>query len=551
MMARQQQFRYFAFPQLEGQIFPQPSAFIPAFHLFQLISSVIFLVVATFTSLALADDWVRVAAGGLGNPARIQVDGMAVYGDQIYVASGEVTPAGIKQPHIFRAPIRDDTFWAEFSPPWGEAGEADEVTDMIVFQDRLYVSNSGGQIWRTTGIGWTDVTPDWPGNLAVLSMAPMLPRAGGHRLCVVRASRIVMGAHVGVDIWCGTPESGWDQISVPPEFDSDPTIQDAILRRFGRDLYLGVGGGSAGSRMCEVWKLSTPARFTPSVDWSPVTTDCFGFGDDLTWVSSMAELDFMLYMGTAGHGANAVIYRTNGRDLEDVTPCQPRGPYDCSNPFAPTVPVRYGSMAVGGARLYAGTRTGNAFPRGADVVVTENGEVWERSNLPGFGESNDATTALAGKDAYLYAGTLGTASIGGFQVWRRTPELLELIPFMFRDFREMVKLKAGFEGCLIPLYHQCYFYLGPISLLLGSIDLGFDRAKLDDPELIQDAKKMMSQAESELEEAEQLAALADKEEFVGTSQQLRAQALTHVQEAIKITHSALLHVKIALQPGGE
>jgi hypothetical protein len=432
--------------------------------------------------------------------------------------------------------------------PWGEAGE---VTDMVVFQDRLYVSNSAGQIWRTTGVGWTSVTPDWRGSRIVHSMAPMLPRAGGHRLCAVRASRVVAGAHAGVEIWCGTPDSGWDKISVPPEFDSDPTIQQAILRRFGRDLYLGVGGKSAGSRMCEVWKLTTPPRFTTSVSWTVVTSDCFGLGDDLTWVPAMAEFNFMLYMGTAGHGANAVIYRTNGRDLEDVTPCQPRGPYNCLDPFFATVPVRYGSMAVAGGRLYAGTRTGNASPRGADVVVTENAEVWERSNSPGFGESNDATTALASKDAYLYAGTFGTASIGGFQVWRRTPELLELIPFMFRDFREMVKLKAGLERCLIPLYPRCYFVLGPISLLLDSIELGFDRAKSDDPELIQDAQKMISQAESELQEAEQLAVLANKQEFVGAAQQLRTQALTHVQEAINVTHSTLMHVKAALLGGGE
>jgi hypothetical protein len=461
---------------------------------------------------------------------------MAIFDNYIYLATSIVLPGGDKQPKIYRAAVRDDTVWSEFSPPWGAAGE---VTDMVVFQDRLYVSNSDGQIWRLVGgSSWLDVTPDWPGSSIVHSMAPMLPRAGGFRLCAVRG---------GIEIWCGTPGGSWDRISVPPGFDGDLTIQSVVLRKLGRNLYLGVGGESAGSRQCEVWKLTTPERFMTSVDWSPVATDCFGFGDELTWVPAMAEFNFMLYIGTAGHGAPAVVYRTNGSELEDVTPCPLYA--DCSEFALPPLlaPVRYGSMAATGNRIYVGTRT-PSLPgelMGADVIFTEGDGLWEKSNEPGFGVmGNDAVTALGSERGHLYAGVLNI--VNGLEVWRRTPALIELLPFMLHDLKEMVRLKSRLQRCLFPPSPFCPFNLVPITLVFEQIHAGFDRAESDDKELLQEAGKMMEQAQSHLEEARQFAALADKEEDRGAAQKLRAQSLNSLNETIKITRSALLLVKKAL-----
>jgi hypothetical protein len=488
-------------------------------------------------SVIRAEEWVQVASGGFGISDQVQPDAMAIFDNYIYLATSIALPGGEKQPKIYRAAIRDDTVWSEFSPPWGAAGE---VTDMVIFQDRLYVSNSDGQIWRLAGGGsWVDVTPDWPGSGIVHSMAPMLPRAGGFRLCVVRG---------GIEIWCGTPGGTWDQITVPPGFDDDPTIQNAVLRRLGRNLYLGVGGESAGSRQCEVWKLTTPERFTTSVVWSPVTTVCFGFGDDLTWVPAMAEFDFMLYIGTAGHGATAVVYRTDGSELEDVTPCTLYA--DCSDFAAPPLlaPVRYGSMAATGDRIYVGTRT-PSLPgelMGADVIFTGDGGLWERSNEPGFGVmGNDAVTALGSDRGHLYAGVLNIVS--GLEVWRRTPALIELLPFMLRDLKEMAILKSRLQRCLSPPSPFCPFNLVPIALAFEMIHTGFDKAAFDDEELLQEIKKTLGQAESHLEEAERLAALAEKENNPRTVRKLRIQSLHSLDEAIKITRSALNTTKKAIQ----
>lgn len=495
-----------------------------------LVISMIFIVTGP---LVRADEWVQVASGGFGNSDQVQPDAMAIFENYIYLATSIVLPGGEKQPKIYRAAIRDDGSWTEFSPPWGAAGE---VTDMVIFQDRLYVSNSGGQIWRLVGgSSWLDVTPDWPGSSIVHSMAPMLPRAGGFRLCAVRG---------GIEIWCGTPGGSWDQINVPPGFDVDPTIQNAVLRRLGRDLYLGVGGESAGSRQCEVWKLTTPVRFMTTVDWSPVTADCFGFGDDLTWISAMAEFDFMLYMGTAGHGAPAVVYRTNGSELEDVTPCPLYA--DCSMFALPPLlaPVRYGSMAVTGDRIYVGTRT-PSLPgelTGADVIFTEDGGLWEKSNEPGFGVmGNDAVTALGSDRGHLYAGVLNI--VNGLEVWRRTPALIELLPYMLRDLKEMMRLKSLLQRCLYPSSPFCPFNLVPITLVFESIYIGFDKADDDNNGLLQEARKMMDQAQIHLEEAEQLAALADKENNPLAAQKLRIQSLSSLNETIKTTRSALQLIK--------
>ena len=498
---------------------------------------VISVIIITTGPLIRAEEWVQVASGGFGNSDHVQPDAMVIFENYIYLATSIVLPGGEKQPKIYRAPIRDDNSWTEFSPPWGAAGE---VTDFVVFQDRLYVSNSEGQIWKLVGgSSWLDVTPDWPGSSIVHSMAPMLPRAGGYRLCAVRG---------GIEMWCGTPGGSWDQINVPPGFDDDPTIQNAVLRRLGRDLYLGVGGESAGSRQCEVWKLTTPVRFTTSVAWSPITTDCFGFGDDLTWVSAMNEFNFMLYIGTAGHDATAVVYRTDGSELEDVTPCPLYA--DCSTFALPPLlaPVRYGSMAATSNRIYIGTRT-PSLPgdmMGADIVFTEGDGHWERSNEPGFGVmGNDTVTALASDRGHLYAGVLNLSN--GLEVWRRTPALIELLPYMQLDLKEMVRLKSLLQRCLLPPSPFCPFNFVPISLAFESIYIGFDKADDDNKDLLLEARKMMERAQSNLKEAEQLAAMADKESNPRVAQKLRIQSLSKLNETIKITRSTLQLIKKSSQ----
>jgi hypothetical protein len=204
-------------------------------------------------------------------------------------------------------------------------------------------------------------------------------------------------------------------------------------------------------------------------------------------------------------------------------------------------------MAVTGNRIYAGTRT-PSLPgelMGADVIFTEGDGLWEKSNEPGFGVmGNDAVTALGSERGHLYAGVLNI--VNGLEVWRRTPALIELLPFMLHDLKEMVRLKSALQRCLFPPSPFCPFNLEPVSLVFESIHIGFDRAESDDKELLQEAGKMMEQAQSHLEEARQFAALADKEEDRGAAQKLRAQSLNSLNETIKITRSALLLVKKAL-----
>jgi hypothetical protein len=385
------------------------------------------------SSLLMADEWVRVATGGLGSSEERQPDAMEIFGNYVYLATHTNLGPGGQQPKIYRATLADDRLWHEFSPPWGTINT--EVTDMLAFDDKLFVSNYAGQIWRLGGDGvWRNVTPDWPGSRIVHSMAPMLLTTGGDRICAVRG---------GIEIWCGPPSSegaGWERISLPPRFGSDPSIGSAILRRFGRNLYLGVGGGSAGSRMCELWKLDTPSIFTTSVVWRPVTTDCFGFGYGLTWITAMAEFGSKLYIGTGGHGANAVLYRSNGRDLADVTP---RDLYDFTNPFSPH-PLRYGSIATNGENLFVGTRTTSGALRGADVIRMADEDGWAFSNEPGFGVSgNDAVTAMAGRDGYLYAGVLNLSN--GLEVWRLARRPPVVVPLPTRPPRPVPGIRM--QGC--------------------------------------------------------------------------------------------------------
>jgi hypothetical protein len=252
-----------------------------------------------------------------------------------------------------------------------------------------------------------------------------------------------------------------------------------------------------------------------------------------------------LFFGTAGHEDEVVVIKTDGRILEDATP---RDIYDIGDPFA-FVPVRYGSMAVVRDTLYVGTRTKSlpAESMGADIIATRTGESWVRSNNPGFGIiGNDAVSALASHESYLYAGTINT--FDGFEVWRRIPPISESLPFLFEHVYEMFRLGARLRACLIPFDPSCFFDFGPLYAGLDSIQLGLIRSKFDDPELLKQSLDDLSLAKKELETAQLLVGLSKKAESIGEAQRLRSEGMTHMDDALNITHSTLIRVKTNILP---
>ena len=294
------------------------------------------------TAAAALDTWVPVAVAGLGDPARKQVDGLTVLGEDVYLATKEATAGAV--PRVFRAAIAEDDVWDDITPPWG--GAPGEVKGLEVIADRVAVATADGQVWRLVRAGlWTPLPPPGTGGLLALGGFDPGDRRG-ERHCVLR---------VPTAVWCLQPGGVWAALPAVPV--AEPaSVGSGRLAGFRGELYVGLGGASAGDRGCEVW------RWNGRDGWRAVTTDCFGRWDDaaggLTFLTDMQVFDGRIYFGTGGHDVAPVLVRFDGRDLEDVTPSDL---YSCDGLFG-RCPVRYNALAASGGRLYVGTRTTEAPP---------------------------------------------------------------------------------------------------------------------------------------------------------------------------------------------
>ncbi|MBI2838128.1 MAG: hypothetical protein HYX75_07430 [Acidobacteria bacterium] len=457
---------------------------------------------------ARSDEWVQVASGGLGDPSRRQAHPLEIVAGAVYVATHD--PA--LNEYVYRAEMLADTIWTDVTPPWG--GTHGEVTDMLSWNDDLWLSTSAGELWRRDRTGrWRDVSPTWARGGNIFGLAVWLPPGEA-------ATRLV-AAGQGVEVWSRRGDGRWDEIVVADDLHASGFVSGA-LGSLGRHLYLGVGGGSAGSAACQVW------RFT-SRGWDPVTRDGFG-RPQLTWVNEMAVFGDWLYVGTAGHGEDtAGVFRMREGAAEDVTPCDLYG--GCAGAFS-RAPVRYGSLAATTSKLFVGTRTpslpGEAI--GADVLARAPDGSWALSNTPGFGVTgNDATTGLAAAGASLYAGTINILT--GLEVWRRNAPLLEVLPTIRVDRDLLLNRERKFLRCL--RRPHCPDWDRIVQPIEG-IRLVFDTARYsqDDLKLILWARQSMAGATSLLDEARQLADRADKESNPKKAALLRKQAAEKVTAAI-------------------
>jgi hypothetical protein len=441
------------------------------------------------------------------------------------VATDARLPSGSQIAKILRATIRDDELWSDVSPAW----DADEVVEMTSFRGALLVATKTGGLWRMNARDeWSQLDPG--STTSPLRSVAMLRTPDGNLVCIARGS---------LRVRCNRfPEViGWQPFPVPGELATDTTIDSAQLRGLGGRLYIGVGGASAGSRDCAVWVSSVAAASTPArwgAAWTPLTTDCFGRGSDPavgvvgnTWVTSMAAFDGEMYVGTGGHHPDGTgVYNTTGSGFADVTP--------------PTIglPIpRYGAMAVAGTRLFVGNHIGSpGF--GTQVFAGLRDGSWVASNEPGFSmPENLSTSALASRDAYLYAGTLNL--VHGFEVWARVPPLLEFIPPIERYYRILPREVAGLRVCVqVPL--PCPIDLRPVYEPFEEIRLAFDKAQHpeDDANVIGNARTLIARAAGELERADQLAKLLGIANSAKEKREMGRELMLHVNEGVKLTGMA-------------
>ena len=435
-----------------------------------------------------ADEWVRVATDGLGDVSRRQVDALAVYRGYVYIATHQSEAGG--EVSILRSEMRPDHVWVDDTPTWAAAND---VTALEIVDGLLHASTADGQLWRRgRSSPWSPVAVPWPSARSIFHVTGWDPGGGyGVQLCVLRE---------GPAIACRRSDGTWTDLPPAPLADSS-SVESGKLVAYDGDLIAGFGGGSAGSRVCEAW------RYASASGWDAITTEGFNGLDaataDPTWITDMVEFEGQLYLGTAGH-TGALIARLGPLGEENATPSDL---YECSG-FG-LCPTRYNALAATPAYLYTGTRTGGLGLPQADVLASEDGLVWWRSNEPGFGVAlNDTITAMGSHGIHVYAGTING---DGFQVWRRNYPFAELIPSLYEELWEARMAGIAVLHCLLP-FRLCAPPWDELRAPIDRIRLGFDLAQhtQDDPAEAKSAIAAMGDVREMLDDAEDIVAQADK-----------------------------------------
>jgi hypothetical protein len=462
---------------------------------------------------------------------------MSIYGQHIYIATNSTI--SLAHPKVFRASLRDDTAWEDVTPPWTTDYP---VTDMLALGDALFVSRGldghAGELWHfTTTDNWSDVTPAFDGDtLPIKALGSVRQSRSDHNaLCLARTQTGNASTNPSADVWCKVAAFRgpfWIRQLVIEEEIGSGKIGSARLHGIGGTLYLGFGGSVRTDRTCQVWKLLSVGSGLPIGTVPLIRVDgaeCFGTGQG--FVGAITSFGGRVYVGLAGGGAE--ILRTIGGGFEEVTP----------------FPIRnITSFAVSTDQLYTGfLHQPTIVPSillGAGVIVTENGEEWAESNIPGFNVvGNRSTTAMAGKCSYLYAG-VGNSS--GFQVFRRDHRLETILTCLSGDIRDAIVELGVLRECVITLF--CPVVFDPFADRLESIRVALESPKHpeDDQQLILEGRTMIEQAFEEFNEGKTKILLSQKEPFRKVSRSLALEGLDHMLSSVQIANDTLIHLKTSL-----
>ncbi len=536
------------------------------------LCAVLIVLVFSVSAAHTLETWENVLERGFDDPRMNEAQAMTILGSHIYVASIPRSFSSLEHARILRATLRDDDVWHDFTPRLREFPLDYPVTDMIAFNDGLFVSVSD-QLWRwgrnypERMASWTRV--DLPAPPVTILALGTVTRADTRRgmLCLLRGRSDVQTLCFFEDLDPGSSGTDqWHGFRFPDTARPD-TVGSAILKGQGELLWAGLGGTTRGSGPCVVGKYSN-FRVTggePEVgSMDLLSEDCFGTGVDFIKMEVFRDTP---YFGIAGGGPGASDFRIlrlarGTATPRDVTPWALFCPGLGGAPCEVGVPSALASMAVSGGSLYVGIRQPQLIPRDALVIVTRDGDDWTQSNEPGFGRDNNASvSAMTGRGCALYAGTTKVFNHeNGFEVWRRGlfPDL-----HCIGDIAENVRRESqGVQRCIsarvgpsIPPEYEvlCLPDFFRFAAFIEDIDLAFSRAFGKNPPeqiLIDDVRKMLSPAFLELEKAKELVAQVDLAKSPGAARQIGKQAMLHVKEAAHIVDTTVASFKTALQHGG-
>lgn len=383
--------------------------------------------VVTSPPVRAADDWVRVAAEGIDSIEQRGVDDLAIHGGRVYVATRRSLPGGVSNAYLYRARLRDDTTWEGIPLPFQEhAGSA----VLASIGDRLYVGSASGEIYYlTTDDVWMPFAHPYFGEVLDIVEGP--PRPGE-----VPAIAVACKQGDVLAVYSFTPGDGRFGFE---RTDLEPRLDHAVIAYHEGALFVGVGGESAGSRSCGL------RMYEPSGSDVHVSADCFGM-PGLTWIYGAVSFRGALYFGTGGHHDRPSLVRLRGAPsgtTHEVVYREAEG-------YSIDPSTRVSALAVAAGRLFI---AGGSASGPSPVKKSVDGRTWVESGfLSSLG--NQTIARMAGRESHLYAGVVNTSH--GFEIWRRTPSLSEVLSFYDEDWAEIRDESIAVDLCADVPCHRLF-----------------------------------------------------------------------------------------------
>ena len=335
--------------------------------------------------------WVQTNINGFGSSDQ-SLPSLEIFGDQIYAGTWNFF-GGTAQ--VWRSP--DGRSWSDFSPSW-PAGNTN-VFDMQPFGPQLYVgtaNNLGGQLWRTDGSAWEQITGDGFGdgnNSGVNALAVF-----GKALYAATNNDVT-----GTEIWRSTTgDAGdWAQVNVDG-FGGGGTKRDVTLDVFEGMLYVGLSRND----LAELWRSSD------GTVWTQVIQDGLGDANNDS-VSSMEVFQGEFYVGIRNFAEGGQLWRSSNGSDWTLMFSGGLGNSDNSSPYGL---IEYGS--------YLYVVLGN-FETGAEVWRSTDGSNWEQVAEGGWGDGKNRTADYFDKGGVIFDGSLyiGASNwANGAQIWQMLGE---------------------------------------------------------------------------------------------------------------------------------
>lgn len=352
--------------------------------------------------------WRQVNTDGFGDSDNIMISSLEVFHGKLYAGTFNYDLGG----SIYRT--SNGTAWTQATEPgFGDVytNTNRAISDMVVFNDRLYAStawgDSPGQIWRSDdGTSWNPIVVDGFANPENKSVSVMTIFSN-----TIYAA--VGDNPSGLQIWrSSTGNIGtWEKV-VNNGFDNDTHTRVVCgAAEMNSYLYVSVENTTDG---LEVWRTNN------GTNWSQVNQDGF---DDIAngETGGLALFNGYLYSGTRNDITGTQVWRSsNGTTWEKVI----------GNGFGNSGNYKTNLLFPFNSYIYAGV---NNDTTGVKIWRSSDGVIWNQMIDDGFGDSNNTgiefSNTTASYQNALYIGMLN-ASTGG-EIWEQLRQVF--LPLVTRQ----------------------------------------------------------------------------------------------------------------------